>query len=72
MIYFASLVLGSVSALMFWSGVYNQNGFKELGKLLRGEPSFIPENASGGGSGSIPKDAGTPAGGGSGATSKPL
>jgi hypothetical protein len=64
----------NLAAVAVWSAVYGANGFLEVGKLIRGEPSFIPPespyDASGRGEGGPltevpdPNDDRPPSGGG--------
>lgn len=41
MLIFATIAI-DVAAIAIWSATYGVNGFKEVGKLLRGEAAFLP------------------------------
>lgn len=41
MLIFATIAI-NVAGVAIWSAVYGANGFKEIGKLIRGEAAFIP------------------------------
>lgn len=68
MLIFATIAI-NVAGVAIWSAVYGANGFKEIGKLIRGEPAFIPPankgdnddeldeaRRQGGGTGPVPDD----------------
>lgn len=66
------MILGTsllaLGGLMIWSGMTGQNGFAELGKLLRGEPAFVRprSNVEGGGGSFTGGEEGAGSGGGGG------
>lgn len=46
MLIFATIAI-NVAGVAIWSAVYGANGFKEVGKLIRGQAAFIPPENSG-------------------------